>query len=444
VNRVPPHNTEAEQIIIGSILIDNSSFSNVAEITPEDFYNPLHQEIYNAILRLNSTNKPIDIITISEELKEHKNIIETLTLMIDKTYTSQNIKYYAEIIEQKSRLRKQLKSIQLAATKLYEKENPDEVTEILEKGIEGSNKKTLSNLIHIKDAIGDYLSQLEERANNKGGIPGVPTGFTELDIKLGGLQKGNVYLVAARPSMGKTAFVTNIASYISIKKKLPVAFFSLEMPKEQLLNRIVSEYALIDSNKLKLGRLTDEDWLKVVQTTAIINESMLFVDDTPALKLPEIKAKSRRIKNQQGELAAIIIDYLQIVTPTSRQGNREQEISEISRGLKILAKELGCPVIALSQLSRACEQRADKRPMLSDLRESGAIEQDADVVMFLYRDDYYNPDSDRKNIAEVSIAKGRNEGTGTIELAWIGQYTKFANLERWRGHEEVDPKRAYY
>lgn len=444
MERVPPHNTEAEQIIIGSILLDNNALSNVDIINYEDFYRPIHKEIYAAISFLNSKNEPIDIITLSEELKQHKDIIQLLTSMIDKTYTAQNIKYYAEIVEQKSRLRKQLQTIQMAAAKLYEKENPDDVTEILEKGIEGSNKKTLSNLVHIKDAMGSYLSELEIRCNNKGGIPGVSTGFTELDLKLGGLQNGNVYLIAARPSMGKTALVTNIATNISIKRKMPVGFFSLEMPKEQLINRIVSEYAIIDGNKLKLGRLNDEDWQKVLRSTTLINDSMLLIDDTPALKLSEIKAKARRIKNQHNELGAIIIDYLQLITPGSKSGTREQEVAEISRGLKIMAKELNCPVICLSQLSRACEQRQDKRPMLSDLRESGAIEQDADVVMFVYRDDYYNPNTDKKNIAEISIAKGRNEGTGTIELAWIEQYTKFANLERWRADEEVDKKRAYY
>jgi replicative DNA helicase len=434
MERTLPQNKDAEKSTLGSILLDNKAFIDIAEILdPDDYYNPLHSEIFSAMKELNREKEPIDTVTLSSKLKNTHEIDMYLLELIDFTPTAANAIHYAKIVEGKSRLRKQITGCREAARLAFEGEDPDTVVVEIEKTISSSSNKSISSIYTFGEVMQSYLKQLENRCGAVGQIPGVPTGWLDLDIKLGGLQRGSFYLIGARPSMGKTAFSLNIADFIGIEQNLPVALFSLEMTKEQLMNREFSSRGLIDANKLKLGTLDEGDWQEVASMLNYIASAPIVVDDTPRNRVIDILAKARRIKNKYGELGAIIIDYLQLITPSSKTGNREQEVAEISRSLKIMAKELNCPVVCLSQLSRQCEQRDDKRPRLSDLRESGSIEQDADVVIFLYRDDYYNPESEKKNIAEVIVAKGRNEGTGTIELAWLGQYQKFANLEKYRG-----------
>lgn len=441
VGKVPPHDTEAEQAVIGSMLTDKEAIIAAIEILKEeDFYREDNKIIYGAILNLYNRAEPVDIITLKSELSSLGKLeavggLEYLAELPEKVPTTANVDKYIKIVEEKSLLRNLLKTANEIIKLGYdETQDVDFLMDQAEKKIfdtiQSRNQKGYST---IKDILVDTFTELEQLYNKKQHITGVPTGFADLDYKTAGLHNSDLILVAARPAMGKSAFALNIASNAATKANIPVAVFSLEMSKEQMVNRILCSEAMVDSNKVRTGTIDDEDWAKLAEASGTLSESKIFIDDTPGISIMEIRAKCRKLKLEQN-IGLVVIDYLQLVQGTGkRSASREQEIAEISRSLKILAKEINVPVIALSQLSRAPEQRPDHRPMLSDLRESGSIEQDADIVMFLYRDDYYNEDSEKKNIAEVILAKHRSGSTGTVELLWLGNYTKFANIEKYRG-----------
>ena len=438
LGKVPPHDLEAEQAILGSMLTDKDAVISAIEVLKEeDFYREDNRAIYVAILNLYNRAEPIDIITVKAELEamgkfEQVGGLEYLAELPEKVPTTANAMKYIKIVEEKSILRNLIKTANEIIELGYDP------TEDVEDIMEGAEKKIFNIMQNknqkgytpIKDILVDSFTQLEELYNRKQHITGVPTGFTELDYKTAGFHGSDLILIAARPAMGKSAFALNIATNAAIKAKVPVAIFSLEMSKEQMVNRILCSEAMVDSNKVRTGKLEEDDWTKLAGAIGPLSEAEIYIDDTPGISVMEIRAKCRKLKLEKN-IGMVVIDYLQLVQGSNkRNGSREQEISEISRSLKILAKEIGVPVVALSQLSRAVEQRPDHRPMLSDLRESGAIEQDADIVMFLYRDDYYNQDSEKKDIAEVILAKHRGGSTGTVELLWLGSYTKFVNLER--------------
>ena len=438
LGKVPPHDLEAEQAILGSMLTDKDAVISAIEVLKEDdFYREDNKLIYSAILNLYNRAEPIDIITVKAELEamgkfEQVGGLEYLAELPEKVPTTANSSKYIKIVEEKSVLRNLIKTANEIIDLGYDP------TEDVEAIMEGAEKK-IFNIMRdknqkgyspIKDILVDSFTELEELYNRKEHITGVPTGFADLDYRTAGLHGSELILVAARPAMGKSAFALNIATNAAMRGNTPVAIFSLEMSKAQLVNRILCSEAMVDSNKVRTGKLEDEDWGKLAEAIGPLSETGIYIDDTPGISVMEIRAKCRKLKLEKN-IGLVVIDYLQLVQGSNkRNGSREQEISEISRSLKILAKELDVPVIALSQLSRAVEQRPDHRPMLSDLRESGAIEQDADIVMFLYRDDYYNEDSEKKNVAEVIIAKHRGGSTGTVDLGWLGSYTKFVNLSK--------------
>ena len=437
---MPPHDIEAEQAVIGSMLTDKDSVISALEILkPEDFYREDNKVIFGAIVNLYNKAEPIDIITLKSELVslgkfEQVGGLEYLAELPDKVPTTANVEKYIKIVEEKSMMRNLIKTANELVNLGYdEAQDVEDIMDSAEKKIFNiMQKRNQKGYSSIKDILVDSFTQLEELYNRKQHITGVPTGFADLDYKTAGLHNSDLILVAARPAMGKSAFALNIATNAAVRARVPVAIFSLEMSKEQMGNRILCSEAMVDSNKVRTGRVDDEDWAKLAGASGELSESEIFIDDTPGISVMEIRAKCRKLKLEKN-IGLVVIDYLQLVQASNKKGgSREQEISEISRSLKILAKEINVPVIALSQLSRAPEQRPDHRPMLSDLRESGAIEQDADIVMFLYRDDYYNEESEKKNIAEVIIAKHRAGSTGTVELLWLGNYTKFANVEKYR------------
>ena len=439
LGKVPPHDVEAEQAVIGSMLTDMEAvISSIEVLKPEDFYREDNKLIYTAMVNLYTRSEPIDLITVKSELESMGKFdqvggIEYLAELPEKVPTTANASKYIKIVEEKSTLRRLIKTANEIIELGYDP------TEDLEDIMEGAEKK-IFNLMQdknqkgytaIKDVLVDSFTNLEELYNRKQHITGVPTGFIDLDYRTAGLHGSEFILIAARPAMGKSAFVLNIAANAALKANVPVAIFSLEMSKEQMVNRMLCSEAMVDSNKVRTGKLEEEDWAKLAEAIGPLSEAEIYIDDTPGISITEIRARCRKLKLEKN-IGLVIIDYLQLVQGSSKRalGSREQEIAEISRSLKILAKELDVPVIALSQLSRAVEQRPDHRPMLSDLRESGSIEQDADIVMFLYRDDYYNEDSEKKDIAEVIIAKQRSGSTGTVDLRWMGSYTKFVNLEK--------------
>ncbi len=440
LGKIPPQDIEAEQAVIGSMLTDVEAVNVAIEsLKTEDFYREDHKLIYEAITHIYNRAEPIDIITLKAELTtmgkfEAVGGLEYLASLPDKVPTTTNVSRYVKIVEDKSMLRNLIKTADEIKESGYdEQEAIEDIMDNAERSIFNiMEKKNAKGYTSIKDILVESFNQLEELYNRKEYITGVPSGFTDLDRRTAGFHGSELILIAARPAMGKTAFALNIATHAAVRGNIPVAVFSLEMSKEQLGNRILCSEALVDSNKIRTGELNEEEWGKLAQTSGELSNAKIFVDDTPGLNVMEIRARSRKLKLEKG-IGLIVIDYLQLITGNARRGgSREQEIAEISRSLKILAKELEVPVIALSQLSRAVEARPDHRPMLSDLRESGSIEQDADIVMFIYRDDYYNEDSEKKGIAEVIIAKQRSGSTGTVELAWLPSYTKFANLERYR------------
>lgn len=439
LGKVPPQDIEAEQAVIGSMLTDQDAVVAAIEtLKPEDFYREDNKIIYSAILNIYNRAEPIDIITLKAELSSMGKLeavggLEYIAVLPDKVPTTANVDRYIKIVEEKSMLRNLIKTANEILSMGYEQtEDVEDVMDLAEKKIfDVMQKKNQKGYTSIKDILVESFAKLEELYNQKQHVTGVPTGFIDLDKMTAGLHGSEFILIAARPAMGKSAFALNIGAYAATRANVPVAVFSLEMSKEQVGNRILCSEALVDSNHLRTGELNDEELSKLAETSGELSQAPIYIDDTPGISVMEIRAKCRKLKMEKN-IGLVIIDYLQLVQGSGKTSSREQEIAEISRSLKILAKELEVPVIALSQLSRAVEARPDHRPMLSDLRESGSIEQDADIVMFLYRDDYYNEDSEKKNIAEVIIAKQRAGSTGTIDLAWLGQYTKFANLDKYR------------
>lgn len=439
LGRIPPHNLEAEQSVIGSMIINKEAINTAIEqLHPDDFYKEANKEIFTAIIEIFNKNEPVDLITLSEELRTRGNLenIGGVTYLADLSggvAITSNIKYYCNIVEEKSILRRLIKSCDEIMGKSYE--DSEEVNSIIEEAEKNifdiTQGRHNEGFAPINEVLLDSFSRIEEMAANQGQLTGLTTGFIDIDNKLSGMQKSDLILLAARPSMGKTALGVNIAVNSAIKTDSSVAIFSLEMSKEQLVQRMISSVSHVGLQNIISGRLNEDEWIKIIDVMGPLSQAKISIDDTAGISLTEMMAKCRRLKMEKG-LDLIVIDYLQLMESSSRQENRQQEISTISRGLKGLAKEMECPVIALSQLSRAPELRSDHRPILSDLRESGAIEQDADVVMFLYRDEYYHEDSDKINIGEVIIAKHRNGPTGVVELVWRGEYTKFLNKENFR------------
>ncbi|MBO5247250.1 MAG: replicative DNA helicase [Eubacterium sp.] len=439
IKRTMPNSLEAEQSLIGSMIMDRDAILVASEqLIKEDFYHQQYGILFESMVELFNNREPVDLITLQNKLKE-KNVppeissLEYVKDLVDAVPTSANAKYYAEIIKDKSLLRKMIRTTEGITNDCYQ---GTEATTVL---LEQTEKKIFElvqnrgggDYVPIKQVVLNALNNIEKASKTQGTVTGIATGFLDLDYKTAGLQPSDLVLVAARPSMGKTAFVLNIAQYVAFHSDLCTAIFSLEMSKEQLVNRLFSLESRVDAQKLRSGDLSDSDWEKLIEGAGTIGKSKLIIDDTPGISISELRSKCRKYKLEH-DLKLVIIDYLQLMSGSSGNSSisRQQEISDISRALKGLARELHVPVVALSQLSRQVEQRPDHRPMLSDLRESGAIEQDADVVMFIYRDDYYNKDTEDKGIAEIIIAKQRNGPIGTVNLVWLPEYTKFANMER--------------
>ncbi|MDR7868979.1 MAG: replicative DNA helicase [Sporomusaceae bacterium] len=439
LDRMPPQNLEAEQSVIGAMLIEREAISRVAEfLRPEDFYRESHRLVYAATLALYNRGEAVDLITLTEQLRREDKLeaaggISYITSLANSVPTAANVIYHAKIVEEKALLRGLINTATHIAGLGYEAN--EEVISILDQAermiLEVANRKVTGAFVPIKDILMAALDRVEQLYHTKGGITGLPTGFRDLDRLTAGLQPSDLVLIAARPSMGKTAFVLNIAQHVAVKEKKPVAFFSLEMSKEQLVQRMLCTEATIDAQRLKIGDLKDNDWSSLVKAADRLSSAPIFIDDTPGMTVTEIRSKARRLKVEH-ELSLVVIDYLQLMQGSSggRNDNRQQEISEISRSLKSLARELNVPVLALSQLSRGVEARQNKRPMLSDLRESGSLEQDADIVAFLYREDYYNHETERPNITEIIVAKHRNGPVDTVELYFQKEFTRFKDSSK--------------
>jgi replicative DNA helicase len=436
-DRIPPQNIEAEQAVLGAIFLQPSSLTLASELLiPEDFYRAAHQKIYNAMLELSDKGEPVDLVTVTSELAD-ANLLEEvggvsyLSDLANSVPTAANIEYYGKIVEEKSILRRLIRTATGIAQDGYSRE--DEVEVLLNEAektiMEVAQRKNAGAFQNIKDVLVQTYDNIELLHDRKGDVTGIPTGFLELDKMTAGFQRNDLIIVAARPSVGKTAFALNIAQNVATKTDENVAIFSLEMGADQLVMRMLCAEGNIDAQRLRTGSLTPEDWGKLTMAMGSLSNAGIYIDDTPGIRVSEIRAKCRRLKQESG-LGMVLIDYLQLIQGSGRSDNRQQEVSEISRTLKELARELKVPVIALSQLSRGVEQRQDKRPMMSDIRESGSIEQDADIVAFLYRDDYYDKESENKNIIEIIIAKQRNGPVGTVSLAFVKEYNKFVNLER--------------
>lgn len=438
IKRILPHSVEAEQSVIGSMLMGREAIMTASEIlTSEDFYQHQYGIVFDAMVELFNEGKAVDVITLQNRLKEKDvppeiSAMEFVRDLLNAVPTSANVKYYATIVSEKAMLRRLIRLTEEIENTCYL--NKDPVEEILDssekKLFQLFQQRDSGDMVPIRQVVMETLEGIERASKTKGNVTGLATGFTDLDYKTSGFQNSDLILVAARPSMGKTAFVLNIAEYMAFKQNRSVAIFSLEMSKNQLMNRLFAMESRVNSQNLRTGNLKDEEWGKLIESAGIIGDSNLIIDDTPGISVRELRSKCRKYKLEHG-LDIVMIDYLQLMTGGGRNtDSRQQEISDISRSLKALARELNVPVVALSQLSRAVENRTDHKPMLSDLRESGAIEQDADVVMFLYRDDYYHKDSDMKGVAEVIIAKQRNGPIGTINLVWLPDYTKFMNYDK--------------
>ncbi len=438
LKRVLPHSMEAEQSVIGAMIMDQEAITVASEIlSSDDFYSKQYGVLFEAMVELNDEGKPVDLVMLQDRLREKDvppevSSLEFVGELVTAVPTSANIKYYANIVAEKSTLRKLIRINEEIAGICYAgKESLEVILEDTEKKVfDLIQKRNSAEFVPIRQVVMDVMDKIEKASKNSGNVTGIATGFIDLDYKTAGLQPADLILIAARPSMGKTAFVLNIAQHVAFKLNLTTVIFSLEMSKEQLVNRLFSLESRVDSQHLRTGNLSDMEWEKLIESAGVIGKSKLIIDDTPGIGISELRSKCRKYKLEH-DLKIVIIDYLQLMSGSGRPNDsRQQEISDISRSLKALARELNVPVVALSQLSRAVEQRPDHRPMLSDLRESGAIEQDADVVMFIYRDEYYNKDSEKKGIAEISIAKQRNGPIGTVELVWLPDYTKFANLQK--------------
>ncbi|MEA4987399.1 MAG: replicative DNA helicase [Anaerovorax sp.] len=435
MERIPPHNDDAEKSVLGSILLDKDALFEVLEfLKADDFYNAMHKEIYNAVVELYRKNEPVDTLTVSEELKKRKSLEMVggrayIALLSTVVPTTSNAAQYGKIVAEKAVLRRLISSASDIIEKAYqEKMQPEEVLDYAERSIfEIAQTRQKKDFEPLKDVLWSNIARIDEMSKMEGNLTGLTTGFIDLDERTSGLQRSDLIMLAARPAMGKTAFALNIAQQAAIKAKATVLIFSLEMSKDQLGQRLLSMESRVEMQKLKTGNLEPQDWDNIHLALDQLSQTEVFIDDTPGITVMEMKNKCRRLKAEKG-LDLVVIDYLQLMSYEGRSESRQQEVSVISRFLKLLAREMDCPVIVLSQLSRAPEQRTDHRPILSDLRESGSIEQDADIVMFLYRDEYYNPDTTEKpNICEVNIAKQRSGPTGSVELTWLGKYTRFVD-----------------
>ena len=438
LKRVLPHSLEAEQSVIGSMIMDREAIVVASElICGEDFYNKSYGVLFDSMVELNDQGQPVDLVTLQNRLKEKDvppeiSSLEFIRDLITAVPTSANIKYYTNIVAEKAMLRRLIRLMEEIANNCYAgKDSMEVIMEETEKKVFNLvQRRSTGDYVPIREVVMNAMDKIEKASHNSGGVTGIATGFIDLDYRTAGMQPSDLVLIAARPSMGKTAFVLHIAQYVAFHSGDCVAIFSLEMSKEQLVNRLFAMESKVDSQHLRTGNLSDMEWEKLIESAGMIGQSKLIIDDTPGISIADMRSKCRKFKLEM-DLKMIIIDYLQLMSGSGRgTDSRQQEISDISRSLKALARELQVPVLALSQLSRAVEQRPDHRPMLSDLRESGAIEQDADVVMFIYRDDYYNPDTEKKGIAEINIAKQRNGPIGTIDLVWLPEFTKFANLQK--------------
>ena len=445
-DRVPPQNMEAEQAVIGAALLQPEALITAMErVKSEDFYSTAHQLIFEAMIELGENNQPIDLVTLTAHLQDRSALEEIggvsyLAKLANSVPTAANVEYYAQIVEEKSMLRRLIRTATNIVSDGYA--SADDVSSLLgdaeKKILEISNRRSSSGFISIRDVLMEVFEKVEFLYANRGGTTGIPSGFVDLDRMTAGFQRSDLIIVAARPSVGKTAFALNIAQNVGVRAKETVAIFSLEMSAAQLVQRMICAEANVDATRLRTGNLEPDDWEKLTMAIGSLSEANIFIDDTPGIMVSDIRAKCRRLKKEKG-LGMILIDYLQLISGRGKAGeNRQQEVSEISRTLKQIARELEVPVIALSQLSRGVEQRQDKRPMMSDLRESGSIEQDADIVSFLYRDDYYDKESEKKNIIEIIIAKQRNGPVGTVELVFLKNFNKFVNLDR--NHQ--DPSQA--
>ena len=435
IRRIPPHSQEAEQSVIGSMMIDPEAIAASSSIlTEEDFFHRPYALLFRAIVDLDAAGRAVDEETLQNRLREMDApedlaSAQTLAELVASVPVSTNAKHYARIVAEKAQLRRMIRTMEELTSACYaDREKTEDLSDRMEKQVfQLLTKRQGRELTPIADIVMDALDRISAASSQNSSITGLATGFHDLDFKTSGFQPSDLILVAARPSMGKTAFVLNIGAYMAFREKRRVAIFSLEMSKEQLVNRLLAQESNIDATRLRNGRLKDSEWENLVMGADVIGKSNLIIDDTPGISVPELRSKCRRLK-LEGGLDCIMVDYLQLMSGSGRgNDSRQQEISEISRGLKEVARELHVPLIALSQLSRAVEQRPDHRPVLSDLRESGAIEQDADVVIFLYRDDYYNKDSERQGIVDILIRKQRNGPLGDVELVWLPEYTKFAN-----------------
>lgn len=438
IKRIPPHSVEAERAVIGSMMMDKDAILVSSEILEaDDFYQGQYGQLFEALVNLYRSGIATDLVTLQNKLREMETspelssteFLANLTLSVP---TSANVKHYADIVHEKAVLRRLIQTTEKVSNTCYMDNEPlEDILDQTEKDVFNVlQQRSASEFEPISQVVLKTLDEISEAAKQEGRVTGLETGFYELDYMTAGLHGSELILIAARPAMGKTAFVLNLVEHISMHSKSTVAMFSLEMSKEQLVKRILSMNSKVDSQKIRTGNLEDDDWVKLVDSVRRVGNTNLVIDDTSGITASELRSKCRKLKLTQG-LDLVIIDYLQLMSGSGKRkgDSRQQEVSDISRSLKVMARELDVPVIALSQLSRAVEQRPDKRPMLSDLRESGAIEQDADIVMFLYRDDYYNPDSQEPGVAEVIIAKQRSGATGKVKLAWLANLTKFGNLE---------------
>ncbi|WP_416148041.1 replicative DNA helicase [Salipaludibacillus sp. HK11] len=446
-DRTPPQNIEAEQAVLGAIFIEDQALVTASDcLIPEDFYRPAHERIFTVMLDLSEKGEPVDIVTVTSELQTKKWLEEIggvsyLSDLANAVPTAANARYYSEIVEEKSLLRRLIRVATNIASEGYAAdEDVDSILNDAEKSIlEVAHKKNSGEFVDIKDVLVEAFDKIEMLQHTAGDVTGIPTGFTELDRITAGFQKNDLIIVAARPSVGKTAFALNISQNVATKTDENIAIFSLEMGADQLVMRMLCAEGNIDAQRLRTGKLEDEDWQRLTMAMGSLSKAGIFIDDTPGIKVKDIRSKCRKLKQDRG-LGMIMIDYMQLIQGDARSGEgRQQEVSEISRELKGLARELEVPVIALSQLSRGVESRQDKRPMMSDIRESGSIEQDADIVAFLYRDDYYDQESEQKDIIEIIIAKQRNGPVGTVELAFIKEYNKFVNLERRFDEGDMPP-----
>lgn len=437
IKRVLPHSLEAEKSVIGSMIMDQEAILVASEILhSSDFYQSQYGIIFDTIVELYNEGKPVDLVTLQDRLREKElpaeiSAMEYARELLDSVPTSANIKYYANIVSEKALLRRLIKASEEVADACYlQQEKTEAILDAAEKKMfDLFQRQGTSDYVPIRQIVLNVVDNIEKASRTQGNVTGLPTGFVDLDYKTSGFQPSDLILIAARPSMGKTAFALNIARNMAAKSGISIAIFSLEMSKEQLVSRMLSMESRVDSQSMRTGDLRDEDWTKLVEGADVIGRSRLLIDDTPGISVSALRSKCRKYKLEH-DLGIVFIDYLQLMSGSGRSDSRQQEISDISRSLKALARELQVPIVALSQLSRAVEQRPNHRPMLSDLRESGAIEQDADVVMFIYRDDYYNKDSEKKNIAEIHIAKQRNGPIGVVDLVWMPQYTQFVNMKK--------------